>query len=97
MLVELIIFIFQNRLPSDWAVYITDPVAAKQLLMKTGKTLLETMLCNINLIFTLTDNFPKSHAILEKLGETSPIVQFIGNDNVAMSNGNTWKRQRKVK
>lgn len=33
----------------------------------------------------------------EALGEANPAVQFLGTDNVAMSNGETWKRQRKVK
>ncbi|CAO3614068.1 unnamed protein product [Mucor hiemalis] len=68
---------YVNRIPLFWTLYITDPVAAKQLLFKT-------------------DNFPKSHSIFDALGESSPIVQFMGRDNVATSNGDVWKRQRKV-
>ncbi|KAI9484151.1 MAG: cytochrome P450 [Benjaminiella poitrasii] len=65
------------KIPSNWTVFITDPVAAKVLLLKT-------------------DNFPKSHAIFDALGESSPVVQFLGTSNVAISNGETWKNQRKI-
>ncbi|KAF1805999.1 hypothetical protein V8B55DRAFT_1452924 [Mucor lusitanicus] len=66
-----------SRIPLDWTIFVTDPIAAKTLLLKT-------------------DNFPKSHAIFGALGESSPVVKFMGNENVAMSNGDMWKKQRKI-
>ncbi|KAL7327302.1 hypothetical protein PS15p_205755 [Mucor circinelloides] len=65
------------RIPLDWTIYVTDPIAAKTLLLKT-------------------DNFPKSHAIFGALGESSPAVKFMGSENVAVSNGEMWKKQRKI-
>lgn len=61
----------------DWTIFVTDPIAAKTLLLKT-------------------ENFPKSNAIFGALGDSSPIVKFLGNQNVAVSNGEVWKKQRKV-
>ncbi|CAO3680930.1 unnamed protein product [Rhizopus stolonifer] len=43
-----------------------------------------------------TDNFPKDHSIAEELGEDSFIFKFFGLDNIALSNGNMWKAQRKT-
>ncbi|KAI8091152.1 cytochrome P450 [Gilbertella persicaria] len=42
-----------------------------------------------------SDTFPKSDEFVQKLGPSSPAVMFLGKDNVALSNGHTWKRQRK--
>lgn len=53
---------------------------------------------NIDLIFFfLKENFPKSHFLMETVGKDSPFVQFLGPDNVVNSNGESWKKQRKVK
>jgi hypothetical protein len=43
-----------------------------------------------------TENFPKTHAIFGALGDSSPVVKFMGKQNVAVSNGEVWKKQRKV-
>ncbi|KAG2236257.1 cytochrome P450 [Thamnidium elegans] len=43
-----------------------------------------------------TENFPKSSGIFEGFGNDSPIIKFLGNDNVAVSNGHKWKNQRKI-
>ncbi|KAI7895101.1 cytochrome P450 [Mucor mucedo] len=66
-----------NRIPFTWTIYVTDPVAARTLLLKT-------------------ENFPKSHAFFDKLETNSLPIQFLGKDNVAVSNGDTWKSQRKI-
>ena len=42
------------------------------------------------------DAFPKSQGFTQKLGDSSLIVRFTGRDNVSISNGHVWKRQRKV-
>jgi hypothetical protein len=44
----------------------------------------------------LLDIFPKNHAVFHQIGENSPFSQFLGIDNVAISNGDVWKKQRKV-
>ncbi|KAG1118199.1 hypothetical protein G6F38_014101 [Rhizopus arrhizus] len=69
---------FMFKIPTGWTIYVANPVAAKQLLLKS-------------------DNFPKSHYALDTIGEKSTAVQFVGRDNVALSNGEVWKKQRKVK
>ncbi|KAI8644190.1 cytochrome P450 [Parasitella parasitica] len=43
-----------------------------------------------------TENFPKTNTIFGALGDSSPVVKFMGKENVAMSNGEQWKRQRKI-
>ncbi|CAO3661351.1 unnamed protein product [Rhizopus stolonifer] len=43
-----------------------------------------------------TENFPKSHRRLNTLGEKSISAQFLGADNIVMTNGETWKKQRKM-
>ncbi|KAF1802679.1 cytochrome P450 [Mucor lusitanicus] len=65
------------KIPLTWTVFVTDPVAAKTLLLKT-------------------EYFPKSHAFFDTLGDSSPAVQFLGKQNVASSNGEKWKKQRKI-
>ncbi|OBZ84645.1 Phylloquinone omega-hydroxylase CYP4F2 [Choanephora cucurbitarum] len=42
-----------------------------------------------------SDAFPKSQGFTRKLGDSSLIVRFTGRDNVSISNGHVWKRQRK--
>lgn len=42
------------------------------------------------------ENFPKSQTLFDTISESSPIAQFFGKKNVAMSNGHDWKNQRKV-
>ncbi|CEP12638.1 hypothetical protein [Parasitella parasitica] len=64
------------KIPLTWTVFVTDPIAAKTLLLKT-------------------EFFPKSHAFFDALGDNSPAVQFLGRENVAASNGEIWKKQRK--
>lgn len=49
------------------------------------------------LFYHVLDNFPKSHAFFNKLETNSLPIQFLGRDNVAVSNGEIWKRQRKVR
>lgn len=44
----------------------------------------------------VVDNFPKSHSFFDTLGEASTAVQFLGRENVAISNGEKWRKQRKV-
>ncbi|KAI9264720.1 cytochrome P450 [Sporodiniella umbellata] len=44
----------------------------------------------------LLENFPKSHRRLNTLGEKSASAQFLGSDNILLSNGESWKRQRKM-
>ncbi|KAG1140684.1 hypothetical protein G6F37_011545 [Rhizopus arrhizus] len=68
---------YVSKIPIDWTVYITNPVAAKQLLLKSN-------------------NFPKSHHAFDIVGEKSPAVQFVGHDSVVISNGEVWKKQRKI-
>ncbi|KAG1519148.1 hypothetical protein G6F52_008901 [Rhizopus delemar] len=68
---------YVSKIPTGWTIYVANPVAAKQLLMKSN-------------------NFPKSHYGLDSIGEKSTVVQFVGHDNVALSNGEVWKKQRKV-
>ncbi|KAG1139377.1 hypothetical protein G6F38_009877 [Rhizopus arrhizus] len=68
---------YVSKIPTGWTIYVANPVAAKQLLLKS-------------------DNFPKSHYGLDSIGEKSTVVQFVGHDNVALSNGEVWKKQRKV-
>ncbi|KAI7903596.1 cytochrome P450 [Cokeromyces recurvatus] len=65
------------KIPSTWTIYITNPIAAKQLLLKT-------------------DNFPKSIELFNMLDESNPFIQFLGTSNVAISNGEAWKNQRKI-
>ncbi|CAO0796784.1 unnamed protein product [Mucor circinelloides] len=43
-----------------------------------------------------TEYFPKSHAFFDTLGDSSLAVQFLGKQNVASSNGEKWKKQRKI-
>lgn len=82
-----------------WTLIVADPVAAKTLLMKTGT---ERSWYDLDkkedflIIMYLLENFPKSHAVFKKLYESSPAIQFLGKENVAVSNGEVWKRQRKV-
>ncbi|KAG1146698.1 hypothetical protein G6F37_011919 [Rhizopus arrhizus] len=66
-----------SKIPIDWTVYITNPVAAKQFLLKSN-------------------NFPKSHRGFDIVGDKSPAVQFVGRDNIVLSNGEVWKKQRKI-
>ncbi|CEG64798.1 hypothetical protein RMATCC62417_01710 [Rhizopus microsporus] len=68
---------YLSRIPFGWTVYVANPIAAKQLLLKA-------------------ENFPKSHFLMETVGKDSPFVQFLGPDNVVNSNGENWKKQRKV-
>ena len=42
------------------------------------------------------DAFPKSHAFVDRLGKENVYVKFMGANNVATTNGDVWKRQRKV-
>ncbi|CEP15817.1 hypothetical protein [Parasitella parasitica] len=65
------------RIPLNWTIYVTDPLAAKTLLLKS-------------------ENFPKNKAIFTALGDSSPVIKFMGKENVAMSNGEEWKKQRKI-
>ncbi|CEI87539.1 hypothetical protein RMCBS344292_01950 [Rhizopus microsporus] len=69
--------IYLNKIPVTWVVYVANPVAAKQLLMKT-------------------DIFPKSHKTIKVAGKTGFIANFIGYDNIVMSNGHAWKKQRSL-
>ncbi|CEG84436.1 hypothetical protein RMATCC62417_18239 [Rhizopus microsporus] len=69
--------IYLNKVPVTWTVYVADPVAAKQLLMKT-------------------DIFPKSHQTLKIVGKTGFVVNLLGYDNIVMSNGHAWKKQRSL-
>ncbi|KAG1441932.1 hypothetical protein G6F55_013104 [Rhizopus delemar] len=68
---------YVSKIPTGWTVYVANPVAAKQLLLKS-------------------DNFPKSHRRFDTIGEKSTGVQFVGRDNVVLSNGEIWKKQRKI-
>ncbi|KAG1539620.1 hypothetical protein G6F47_012519 [Rhizopus delemar] len=68
---------YVSKIPVGWTVYVANPVAAKQLLLKS-------------------DNFPKSHFGLDAIGEKSTAVQFVGRDNIFLSNGEVWKKQRKI-
>lgn len=43
-----------------------------------------------------TDNFPKASRIFESFGNDSPLIKFLGDDNVAVSNGHKWRSQRKI-
>jgi hypothetical protein len=43
------------------------------------------------------DNFPKDLQIFHALGKKNPVVKFFGVDNIALVNGEKWKKQRKVK
>ncbi|KAG1544648.1 hypothetical protein G6F50_013840 [Rhizopus delemar] len=68
---------YVSKIPTGWTIYVANPVAAKQLLLKS-------------------DNFPKSHFGLDAIGEKSTAVQFVGRDNIFLSNGEVWKKQRKI-
>ncbi|KAG0804398.1 hypothetical protein G6F20_012732 [Rhizopus arrhizus] len=68
---------FMFKIPVGWTIYVANPVAAKQLLLKS-------------------DNFPKSHRRLDTTGEKGTAAQFVGRDNVVLSNGEVWKKQRKI-
>ncbi|RCH98259.1 cytochrome P450-dit2 [Rhizopus azygosporus] len=65
-----------SKIPFGWTLYATNPIAAKQILLKSSA-------------------FPKNHGQIDDMGENL-FTEFIGKDNVALSNGDTWKRQRKV-
>ncbi|KAI8988313.1 cytochrome P450 [Mycotypha africana] len=67
-----------SKIPLNWTVYVTDPVVAKALLMKSDAF------------------FPKSHDLLNLLGDSSPLTHFLGIESVAISNGEQWKKQRKI-
>ncbi|ORZ22410.1 cytochrome P450 [Absidia repens] len=69
--------IYLANFPITWSVFVSSPIAAKSVLMKT-------------------DNFPKSMEIFHALGKENPVVRFFGIDNVAIVNGEKWKKQRKV-
>ncbi|GAA5798150.1 hypothetical protein HPULCUR_003550 [Helicostylum pulchrum] len=47
-------------------------------------------------ILMKTNSFPKASGVFENFGNDSPIIKFLGNDNVAVSNGHKWKSQRKI-
>ncbi|RCH77993.1 hypothetical protein CU097_000563, partial [Rhizopus azygosporus] len=64
-----------SKIPLGWILYVTDPVAAKQLLLKSSV-------------------FPKNHRLIDDMGENL-FIEFVGKDNVVLTNGDTWKRQRK--
>ncbi|KAG1222761.1 hypothetical protein G6F35_005083 [Rhizopus arrhizus] len=68
---------YVSKVPVDWTVYITNPVAAKQLLLKSN-------------------SFPKSHCVFDIVGDKHPAIQFVGRDSVVLSNGEVWKKQRKI-
>ncbi|CAO3616489.1 unnamed protein product [Cunninghamella blakesleeana] len=69
--------IFACNFPLTWSIFITDPIAAKMMLMKS-------------------DIFPKQNDLFKALAHDSPIVEFFGTENVAIVNGEEWKKQRKV-
>lgn len=72
-------------------------MATRTLLLKTGKTLEVIIHAYLLMLFlSKKKDVPKSHRFFEALGDSSPAVQFMGSDNVAVSNGETWKKQRKV-
>ncbi|CEP20052.1 hypothetical protein [Parasitella parasitica] len=43
-----------------------------------------------------TDNFPKTHNFFGKLGGNTPVSILLGKENVAVSNGEVWRKQRKI-
>ncbi|ORZ06033.1 cytochrome P450 [Absidia repens] len=50
----------------------------------------------IQAVLLKSDKFPKTYDMFHALGESSPFVKFLGIKNVGFSNGDDWKRQRKV-
>ncbi|CAO3697771.1 unnamed protein product [Rhizopus stolonifer] len=66
---------YLSKIPFNWTVNVCNPLAAKQLCLKSGV-------------------FPKSHLWQEMLGKNGVILNFIGNNSVVMSNGESWKKQR---
>ncbi|CAO3680910.1 unnamed protein product [Rhizopus stolonifer] len=47
-------------------------------------------------ILMKADANPKSTSFVDVLGPNTPIVRFLGRDNVIFANGHTWKNQRKI-
>ncbi|KAI8994753.1 cytochrome P450 [Pilobolus umbonatus] len=68
---------YVNKKPLSWTIFVTDPMAAKLLLLKS-------------------ENFPKSQDFINSVNRGTPVIQFMGNDNVAISNGEKWKGQRRI-
>lgn len=44
----------------------------------------------------LVDNFPKTHNFFGKSGDNTPVAVLLGKENVAVSNGDVWRKQRRV-
>ncbi|KAI8391099.1 cytochrome P450 [Radiomyces spectabilis] len=51
---------------------------------------------SVRSLFFDNKDLPKDQSGLYYLGETSPVIRFVGYDNIVFSNGQTWKRQRKL-
>ncbi|KAI8373763.1 cytochrome P450 [Blakeslea trispora] len=47
-------------------------------------------------ILMKTDAFPKSHEFLDRLGKNNIFVKFLGTKNIAITNGDVWKKQRRL-
>ncbi|KAF1802379.1 hypothetical protein V8B55DRAFT_1594502 [Mucor lusitanicus] len=43
-----------------------------------------------------TDNFPKTHNFFGKSGDNTPVAVLLGKENVAVSNGDVWRKQRRI-
>ncbi|KAF7726767.1 cytochrome P450-dit2 [Apophysomyces ossiformis] len=50
----------------------------------------------IRTVLMRTDKFPKSLGLLKTLGDNSPFTRFFGFRNIAVTNGDEWKQQRKL-
>ncbi|CAO3654865.1 unnamed protein product [Mucor fragilis] len=43
-----------------------------------------------------TDNFPKTHQFFSNSGDDTPLAMLLGKENVAVSNAEVWRKQRRI-
>ncbi|GAN02482.1 cytochrome P450 [Mucor ambiguus] len=48
------------------------------------------------IVLMKTDNFPKTHQFFSNSGNDTPLAMLLGKENVAVSNGDVWRKQRKI-
>lgn len=50
----------------------------------------------LKMLAVTLDNFPKTHNFFGKSGDNTPVAVLLGKENVAVSNGDVWRKQRRV-
>ncbi|KAL7316548.1 hypothetical protein PS15m_005631 [Mucor circinelloides] len=48
------------------------------------------------IVLMKTDKFPKTHMFFSNSGDDAPLAMLLGKENVAVSNGEVWRKQRRI-